>query len=82
MAVGIATVVSDACGITSLFDAGDEAIVVPQGDLDALVSAIDDLRDEDRRQAAADRGLVWAQRRSWNHVVDDLLPSLKAALEG
>ena len=78
MAVGVATVVSTACGVAQELTSGVEALLVAGDDLDELTAALEALRDDERRSGLEVGGAAWAHERSWSDVVDDLMPALVA----
>lgn len=56
MQLGIATIVTDQCGMASYIEAGTDAIVVPANDAKALERALSDLLDSSKRQTLAKSG--------------------------
>jgi glycosyltransferase involved in cell wall biosynthesis len=57
MATGVATIITDACGIADELKNGDNAVIVKAGDPEALRTAINDLaKDTAKRTRIADAG--------------------------
>jgi glycosyltransferase involved in cell wall biosynthesis len=67
-------IASDSGGISDIVIDGESGLLVPPGDVGALVSAIERLRDDPQlRNALATRGRAHAEERfSWDRIVDDL----------
>lgn len=63
MTLGIATIVTDACGTAGYVRSGMDAIVVKAGDADALRDAIAHAQDPGTRKAIADAGRSTAEKR-------------------
>ena len=68
MACGVATVVSDRCGIAGLLEPNVDALVVGHRHVDELVDVLERLRDDDMRRGVARAGATWARQRSWSDV--------------
>lgn len=67
-------IASDSGGISDIVIDGESGLLVPPGDVGALASAIERLRDDHRlRTALTIRGRIHAEERfSWERIVDDL----------
>jgi glycosyltransferase involved in cell wall biosynthesis len=59
---GIPTVVTDACGIAGYLRDGEDALIVPAGDAEALRAALETLRDSALRTRLGAEGRKTAQR--------------------
>jgi glycosyltransferase involved in cell wall biosynthesis len=78
MACGVATVVTNTCGIIDLFTPGRDALVIERGSVDAIVAALERLRDPIQRAPLAETGTRWATARTWDHVTADIETALQA----
>ena len=63
MSLGIATVVTDACGIAGFLTSGSDALVVPAEDSGALQKAISSLMEESVRHPIAKQGQTTAHEK-------------------
>ncbi len=72
MSAGIPVVASTAGSLPEVL--GDAAVLVPEGDVDALATALADvLDDDDRRAHLRAAGLARVRRYSWDDAVDRLI---------
>jgi glycosyltransferase involved in cell wall biosynthesis len=78
LASGLPTVVSDRTGISERLADGEEAVIVPSGDVESLEAAIESLRDPELRARLGAAGAVWARRRGWADVAQELEARLVA----
>jgi glycosyltransferase involved in cell wall biosynthesis len=82
MQLGVATIVTDQCGIAGYIQAGTDALVVPADDSVALERALSDLLDSNQRQTLAKNGQAKALVKfAHEHMITayiELLTSAKA----
>ena len=82
MACGAAVVTTRSGGVEDFAVHGENALLVPPRDPDALAGALASLLDDhDLRVRIAHRGLATARRMSWDRPVDELETVLRSALE-
>jgi phosphatidylinositol alpha-mannosyltransferase len=81
MAAGKAVVASDIPGYRSVVTPGEDGVVVPPGDVEALAEAVADLaQDPERRRALGERGRRRALEFSWPRVTDQIEALYRQAL--
>jgi glycosyltransferase involved in cell wall biosynthesis len=82
MAAGLPIVASDIAGYRALITSGQEGLLVPPGQPDALAAALRLLLDQPRfRQEMGRCGELKASRYSWDYIVDKILDVYRDTIE-
>ena len=81
MAAGVAVVAADAGGIPHIVKQGENGVLVPPGDGQALAAALLELvHDEPRRTRLARAGRAEAERWSWSSATEALIMRYRQAI--
>ncbi len=72
MAMGVPTLISDACGIGGSLEPQVDAVVVAVGDRESLVEGLAALASDTSGPSVGVAGASWAHRRSWHDVASAL----------
>jgi phosphatidylinositol alpha-mannosyltransferase len=81
MAAGVPVIASDIPGYRAVLDGGEAGVLVPPDSPIELESALFSLlQDPETREDLVERGIVLAERFSWDRVIDEVLVAYEDAL--